>query len=88
LFGAVADEVPPARAPALRLAVGNASGEWRHSVETNRLWVSNLAILGFSGGSYLPTHPESVRPAAEGALKAVSEARSSSNSSATAAATS
>ena len=55
------------------LAVGNASGDWRHSVETNRLWVSNLAILGFSGGSYLPTHPESVRPAAEGALKAVSE---------------
>ena len=55
------------------LAVGNASGDWRHSVETNRLWVSNLAILGFSGGSYLPTHPESVRPAAEGALKAVNE---------------
>jgi NADPH:quinone reductase len=55
------------------LAVGNASGDWRHSVETNRLWVSNLAILGFSGGSYLPTHPEAVRPAAEGALRAVSE---------------
>ena len=55
------------------LAVGNASGDWRHSVETNRLWVSNLAILGFSGGSYLPTHPESVRPAAEAALKVVSE---------------
>jgi NADPH:quinone reductase len=55
------------------LAVGNASGDWRHSAETNRLWVSNLAILGFSGGSYLPTHPESVRRAAEGALKAVSE---------------
>jgi NADPH2:quinone reductase len=53
------------------LAVGNASGDWRQSVETNRLWVSNLAILGFSGGSYLPTHPESVRPAAEGALNAV-----------------
>jgi NADPH:quinone reductase len=61
-------------APLGRLvAVGNASGDWRHSVGTNRLWVSNLAILGFSGGSYLPTHPESVRPAAEGALKAVSE---------------
>jgi NADPH2:quinone reductase len=55
------------------LAVGDASRDWRHSVETNRLWVSNLAILGFSGGSYLPTHPESVRPAAEGALKAVSD---------------
>jgi NADPH2:quinone reductase len=55
------------------LAVGNASGDWRHTVDTNRLWVSNLAILGFSGGSYLPSHPESVWSAAEGALKAVSE---------------
>ena len=55
------------------LAVGNASRDWQHTVETNRLWLSNLAILGFSGGSYLPTHPESVAPAAEGALKAVSD---------------
>jgi NADPH:quinone reductase len=54
------------------LAVGNASGDWQHTVETNRLWVSNLAILGFSAGSYLPTHPELVRPAAKGAIKAVS----------------
>jgi NADPH2:quinone reductase len=54
------------------LAVGNASGDWQHSVGTNRLWVSNLMILGFSVGSYLPTHPELARPAAEGALKAVS----------------
>ena len=54
------------------LAVGSASGNWQHTVETNRLWVSNLAILGFSVGSYLPTHPELARPAAEGALKAVS----------------
>lgn len=55
------------------LAVGNASGDWHHTVETNRLWVSNRAILGFSGGSYLPTHSELARPAAEGALKAVTE---------------
>ena len=54
------------------LAVGNASGDWQHTVDTNRLWVSNLAILGFSVGSYLPTHPEFARPAAEGALKAIS----------------
>jgi NADPH:quinone reductase len=54
------------------LAVGNASGDWQHTVETNRLWVSNLAILGFSAGSYLPAHPELMRPAAEGALRAVS----------------
>jgi NADPH2:quinone reductase len=55
------------------LAVGNASGDWQHSVETNRLWASNLAILGFSVGFYLPTHLQSARPAAEGALKAISE---------------
>ena len=55
------------------LAVGNASGDWQHSVETNRLWSDNLAILGFNVGAYLPTHPELARPAAEGALKAVSE---------------
>jgi NADPH2:quinone reductase len=55
------------------LAVGNASGDWQHSVETNRLWGSNLAILGFSVGFYLPTHLQLARPAAEGALKAVSE---------------
>jgi len=54
------------------LAVGNASGDWQHSVDANRLWVSNLPILGFSVGAYLPTHPELARPAAEGALKAIS----------------
>ncbi|MGH2885875.1 MAG: zinc-binding dehydrogenase [Solirubrobacteraceae bacterium] len=54
------------------LAVGNASGDWQHTVETNRLWRSNLAILGFNAGSYVPAHPESARPAAQGALKAVS----------------
>ena len=54
------------------LAVGNASGDWQHSVDTSRLWRSNLAILGFNVGAYLPTHPELARPAAEGALKAVS----------------
>jgi NADPH2:quinone reductase len=55
------------------LAVGNASGDWQHSVETNRLWSSNLAILGFSVGFYLPIRLQLARPAAEGALKAVSE---------------
>jgi NADPH2:quinone reductase len=55
------------------LAVGNASGDWQHGVETDRLWRSNLAILGFSVGFYLPTHLQLARPAAEGALKAVSE---------------
>jgi NADPH:quinone reductase len=55
------------------LAVGSASGDWQHTVETNRLWHSNLAILGFNVGFYLPTHPEAGRPAAEGALTAVSQ---------------
>lgn len=54
------------------LAVGNASGDWQHAVDTNRLWVSDLAILGFSVGSYLPSHPELAHPAAKGALKAIS----------------
>jgi NADPH2:quinone reductase len=55
------------------LVVGNASGDWQHGVETNRLWHANLAILGFNVGFYLPTHLQLARPAAEGALKAVSE---------------
>jgi NADPH2:quinone reductase len=54
------------------LAVGNASGDWQHSVDTSHLWVSNLAILGSSVGSYLPSHPMLARPAAESALKAIS----------------
>jgi NADPH:quinone reductase len=55
------------------VAVGNASEDWQHAVETNRLWQSNLAVLGFNVGFYLPAHPELARPAAEAALAAVSE---------------
>jgi NADPH:quinone reductase len=55
------------------LLVGNASGDWQHTVQTNALWVGNLAVLGFSVGSYLPAHPEQAHPAAEAALKAVSQ---------------
>jgi NADPH2:quinone reductase len=55
------------------LLVGNASGDWEHTVGTNTLWGNSLAMLGFSIGSYLPTHPEQARPAAQGALKAVSQ---------------
>jgi NADPH2:quinone reductase len=55
------------------LLVGNASGDWRHTVDTNALWGGNLAILGFAVGFYLPAHPEQARPAAEGALKAVGQ---------------
>jgi NADPH2:quinone reductase len=55
------------------LLVGNASGDWQQTVETNVLWGGNLAMLGFTVGSYLPTHPEQARPAAQRALKAVSQ---------------
>jgi NADPH2:quinone reductase len=55
------------------LTLGNASGDWQHTVETNQLWLSNLAILGFNVGFYLPTHLQFARPAAEGALKAARE---------------
>jgi NADPH:quinone reductase len=55
------------------LLVGNASGDWQHTVPTNALWAGNLAMLGFAVGSYLPAHPERARPAAQAALKAVSQ---------------
>jgi NADPH2:quinone reductase len=42
-------------------------------VQTNALWRDNLAMLGFAVGSYLPAHPEQARPAAQAALKAVSQ---------------
>ena len=55
------------------LLVGNGSGDWQHTVDTNALWGGNLALLGFSIGYYLPAHPEQVRPAVEGALKAIGQ---------------
>jgi NADPH2:quinone reductase len=55
------------------LLVGNASGDWQHTVDTNLLWSGNLAMLGFSIGFYLPAHPEQARPAVRGALKAVGQ---------------
>jgi NADPH2:quinone reductase len=55
------------------LLVGNASGDWEHTVPTNALWRANLAMLGFAVGSYLPAHPEQARPAAQAALKAVGQ---------------
>jgi len=55
------------------LLVGNASGDWQHTVQTNALWASNLAMLGFSVGFYLPAHAEQAHPAAQCALKAVSQ---------------
>jgi NADPH2:quinone reductase len=55
------------------LLVGNASGDWQHTVPSNALWGGNFAMLGFAVGFYLPAHPERARPAAEAALKAVSQ---------------
>jgi NADPH:quinone reductase len=53
------------------IAVGNASGDWGHSVDTNRLWIASVAVMGFNAGAYLPTHPHTVRPALEAAVQAV-----------------
>ncbi|MET9104614.1 quinone oxidoreductase family protein [Streptomyces antibioticus] len=53
------------------LLVGNASGDWQHTVPTNHLWGGNLAMLGFAVGYHLPHHPEQARPAARAALEAI-----------------
>ncbi|HEX4398420.1 MAG TPA: zinc-binding dehydrogenase [Trebonia sp.] len=55
------------------LLVGNASGDWQHTVATNSLWLGSLAIAGFSSGYYFPAHPEQVRPAVQGATNAISQ---------------
>ncbi|GGL13922.1 NADPH:quinone reductase [Sphaerisporangium melleum] len=55
------------------LLVGNAGGDWGHTLPSNALWGGNLAVLGFAAGFYLPTHPEMVRPAAQAALKAIGQ---------------
>jgi NADPH:quinone reductase len=55
------------------LLVGNASGDWRHTVDTNALWRANLAVLGFSVGFYLPAHPELAGPAARRALEVIGQ---------------
>jgi NADPH:quinone reductase len=53
------------------LVVGNASGDWDHQIDSNRLWHGGLTVSGFSAGSYVPAHPQELRPAIEAALKAV-----------------
>ncbi|MGW4463180.1 quinone oxidoreductase family protein [Micromonospora sp. NPDC004704] len=53
------------------LAAGNASGDWSHQIDSNRLWLGGITVAGFNAGVYLPTHPQVVRPALEAALKAV-----------------
>ncbi|WP_432842728.1 quinone oxidoreductase family protein [Dactylosporangium sp. CA-092794] len=59
-------------APGGRLvAAGNASGDWDHRLDSNRLWLGGISVSGFSAGAYLPTHPEAIRPALDAALAAV-----------------
>ncbi|PJM96690.1 quinone oxidoreductase family protein [Streptomyces sp. CB01373] len=53
------------------IASGNASGDWGHSVETSRLWFKSVAVMGFNAGAYLPTHPDTVKPALEAAVQVV-----------------
>ncbi len=53
------------------LLVGNASGDWDHRIDGNRIWQGNITVAGFNAGAYVPAHPEAVQPAAEAALKAV-----------------
>ena len=52
------------------LLVGNASGDWDHSLPSNRLWFGNFTVAGFNSGGYLAAHPETIAPAAEAALAA------------------
>jgi NADPH:quinone reductase len=53
------------------LLVGNASGDWEHTLASNPVWFGNQVVAGFSSGRYLPAHPETFKPAAEAALRAV-----------------
>jgi NADPH:quinone reductase len=70
--GAVRTHSVDLLAPAGRLVLaGNASGEWGHQLDSNRLWYGGLTVSGFNAGIYIPTHLPEVRPAAEAALKAV-----------------
>jgi NADPH:quinone reductase len=55
------------------LLVGNASGDWEHTVATNDLWFGSLALAGFNAGYYFPAHPEQAGPAARGAIEAISQ---------------
>lgn len=50
------------------LLVGNASGDWAHVFETNRLWLGSITVSGFSAGAYVPTHAKELRAAVDVAL--------------------
>jgi NADPH2:quinone reductase len=61
------------------LLVGNASGDWNHQIDSNRIWRGNLAVLGFSVGSFLPGHKDLARPAAAAAIRAAAAGLAQAN---------
>jgi NADPH:quinone reductase len=56
------------------LLVGNASGDWEHTLPSNPIWHRNLIVAGFNAGVYLPAHPDVMPPAAEAARQVVKRA--------------
>ncbi|MFI6347696.1 zinc-binding alcohol dehydrogenase family protein [Streptomyces sp. NPDC050560] len=70
--GAVRTRSLDVMAPGGRLlAVGNASGDWDHRLDSNELWRGSLTVSGFNSGAYLPRHPRYIRPALDAALAVV-----------------
>jgi NADPH2:quinone reductase len=70
--GAVRDQSFALMKPGSRLVVvGNASGDWANQIKTNDLWIGSATVAGFNAGAYLPSHPQTVRPALEAAILAV-----------------
>jgi NADPH2:quinone reductase len=57
------------------LVVGNASGATENLVDTNRIWVSNIAVIGFSVGSLLAAEPERGVPAGRAVLPLLADGR-------------
>ena len=72
--GAVRSQSFALMRPGSRLIVaGNASGGWSHEVKTNDLWLGCVSVTGFNTGAYLPTHPHTIRPALEAALRVAAD---------------
>lgn len=63
-------------APLGRLVVvGNADGATGNLVDMNRIWTSNIAVLGFSAGGVLQAQPERGVPAGEAVLPLLADGR-------------
>jgi len=52
------------------LAVGNASGDWGHQLDSNQLWLRSVTVSGYNSAAYLSAHPQAIRPGLEAALQA------------------